>query len=244
GTVLTVTSGSSTPLMTYLAVFLAFAFWPLRGKMRLVRWGIVLMLIALHIVMHGPVWSLIAHIDVVGGNSADHRYQLVNQCILHFKEWWLIGTPDSVNWGWDMWDTADTYVSVAERGGLITLIFFFMILTRAFRSVGKARAAFEGDRKKELYYWSLGAAVFTQCVAYFGISYFDQTFLAVDALLVMVVVLTANYIAAVAPETAPFPRPGHFNAIVNRWGRDKGLAPAQRAPNRFGPRGSILPPLK
>src|ERR1700693_489491 len=51
---------SSTPLFGYLACFIGLAFWPFRNRMRLFRWGIVLVLIALHIVMKAPVWFLIA----------------------------------------------------------------------------------------------------------------------------------------------------------------------------------------
>lgn len=198
---MTLASASSTPALAYLAGLLAFAFWPMRKAMRLVRWGVVLILIALHLVMKGPVWALIDHIDIIGGNSANHRFQLVNQCILHFKEWWLIGTSDNGNWGWDMWDTANQYVGTAESGGLFTLLLFIAIIFRGFQYIGKARRAVSTDRTKQLFFWSIGAALFAHCAAFFGIGYYDQTVVSWDALLVIIIVSTAACVPV--PATAP-----------------------------------------
>jgi hypothetical protein len=46
-----ITSGSSTPLMAIVGAIVAFGLWPIRKKMRWVRWGIVSVLVALEIVM-------------------------------------------------------------------------------------------------------------------------------------------------------------------------------------------------
>jgi hypothetical protein len=190
-TVMTIASWSSTPIMTYLAGISAFAFWPLRKQMRWIRRGIVAALIFLHLVMHGPVWSLIDHIDIVGGNSANHRYHLVDACIRHFWDWWLIGTNDNANWGFDMWDTANTFVGTAETGGLLALILMLAVISRSFRSIGQARAHFESDKIKQMQLWSIGAAIFAECTAFFGISYYDQTIVAWYALLAIAVGLTS-----------------------------------------------------
>jgi len=53
----------------------------------------------------------------------------------------------------------------------------------------------EGDRAKEWYFWLLGAALFSHAVAFFGISYFDQTRMAWFALLVVIVAATAPVLA-------------------------------------------------
>ena len=53
--------------------------------------GIVADLVALHLVMKAPVWALIAHIDLTGSSSGYHRYMLVDNCIRHFSDWWLLG---------------------------------------------------------------------------------------------------------------------------------------------------------
>jgi hypothetical protein len=174
-TVIVLAAASSTPMLAYAGGLMALCMWPLRDWMRPIRWGIVLTLASLHMVMKAPVWQLIARVDVVGGSSSDHRYQLVNQCILHFKDWWLFGVKDTGAWGWDMWDTANQYVSVADSTGLLPLILFLAILTYGYKSVGAARKASLGNKRMELYHWSLGGALFANTVAFMGISYWDQT---------------------------------------------------------------------
>jgi hypothetical protein len=206
-TIMTLTSASSTPILAFVAGIGAFAFWPLRRQMRWIQWGTVLMLCALHIIMKGPVWALIDHIDLVGGNSANHRYMLVDQCIRHFWDWWLVGTNDNVNWGWDMWDTCNYYVNTAEGAGILALILLFWLIARIFQNIGRARAAFETDNRKQLMFWSLGAMMFAQCIAYFGIAYFDQAVVAWYALIAIVIALTSQYVQVPAPEPSPIIKP-------------------------------------
>jgi hypothetical protein len=153
--------------------------------MRLVRWGIVGALIALHLVMKAPVWYLIAHIDIVGGSSSDHRAYLVDLFIRHIGDWWLLGTNGNLNWGWDMWDTANQYVEEGYGGGLAAFICFVGLIAMGFSRVGRARKRVQGCRQ-EWRFWLLGAALFANAVAFFGISYWDQTRIAWFALLAMI----------------------------------------------------------
>ncbi len=193
-TIMTLTCASSTPIMAYASGVLALCLWPLRAWMRAFRWGIVITLIALHIVMKGPVWSLIEKIDLTGGSSSWHRYMLVDQCIRHFRDWWLMGVKDTSVWGWDMWDTANQYVGTADNSGLLPLIFFIAIIVFGFKYIGKARrgAINEGNRDSALFAWALGAGLFANVVAYLGISYFDQSMVGWYALLAMI---SASYMA-------------------------------------------------
>ena len=174
-TIIVVTSESSTPLLAYLGGIFALCMWPLRRQMRIIRWGLLIALIGLHLVMKAPVWALIARIDLTGGSSSYHRYMLVDQCIRHFSDWWLLGVKETASWGWDMWDLANQYVAVADTTGLIPLIFFLAILVFGFKYLGRARKAVEGERQQERFIWALCAALFANCVAFFGISYSDQT---------------------------------------------------------------------
>ena len=136
--------------------------------------------------MKGPVWSLIEKIDITGGSSSWQRYMLVDQCIRHFGDWWLLGVKDTSVWGWDMWDTANQYVSVCENSGLLPFILFLGILIYGFKYLGRARRAAGKDRKRALFVWGLGSALFANVVAFFGISYFDQTMVAWYGLLAMI----------------------------------------------------------
>jgi hypothetical protein len=183
---ITLASQSSTPALAYAGAIFALCMWPLRKQMRLNRWGLVIVLTVLHLVMKAPVWALIARIDVTGGSSGYHRYMLVDQCIRHFGDWWLFGVKETGSWGWDMWDLANQYVAVAATSGLMPLIFFVAILVFGFKYLGKARKAAEGERQQELFIWSFCAALFANCVAFFGISYFDQTMVSWYLLLAMI----------------------------------------------------------
>jgi hypothetical protein len=166
-----VSSYASTSWMALGASLLGLGFWPLRKHMRMVRWGLVMVLIALHLVMNGPVWSLIAKIDVTGGSSSYHRYYLVDNCIRHFSDWWVMGCTNYGEWGFDMWDLCNQFVAVALTGGLASLILFIAIYKRGFGMIGEARGRVQRSGHKEWTIWCLGSALFANLVASFGINY-------------------------------------------------------------------------
>jgi hypothetical protein len=217
-TAMVVSSHSSTGVMAYAAGFLGVCTWPLRRHMRLVRWAFVLTLISLQLVMKAPVWFLIARVDIVGGSSGYHRAMLVNDFIMHFRDWWLIGTIENARWGNTMWDLSNQYVAEGEVGGLVTFLCFLALICICFSRIGRARQSVEGDRDKEWYFWILGATLFSHVVGFFGISYFDQTRVSWFALLAMIVTATAPYIVK-APvkhsSRAPFrnPKPAYASSF-------------------------------
>lgn len=173
--VMVATSASSTPLLSYAAGIFAIFLWPLRRWMRVFRWGMVLVLVGLQIVMNSPVWYVISHVRVIGVSSGTHRAELVGTFIQHFWDWWLVGTDANGSWGAFMFDTSNTYVNNGVNGGLLTFVFFIAIIVRSFSMIGKARKAVAGsDRKEERCMWLLGCALFVHVVAFFGVSYFDQ----------------------------------------------------------------------
>jgi hypothetical protein len=179
-------ANSSTALLGFIAGLVGLCFWPLRKQMRAVRWAIVLTLISLHLVMKAPVWHLISRIDLAGGSSGYHRYQLINQCILHFSEWCLIGTKYYGDWGFDMWDLSNQYVWIADTSGLIPLACFLAMIVLGFKYLGKARRAYKWKRSQELFIWAMGSSLFANAVAFIGIGYFDQTIVVWYALIAMI----------------------------------------------------------
>jgi len=189
--VMVITSACSTPVLACAAGVLGMCFWPFRKHMRLLRWGALIMLLALHVAMKAPVWALIERIDLVQGSSSYHRYQLVEQFIRHAGDWWLLGTKTNGEWGVGMIDTSNAYVEQGIGGGLLTFILFIVLIARCFGRIGTARKAVEGqDRSKEWFYWLLGVSMFTHVTAFLGIFYFDQTRVAWFALLAMISVST------------------------------------------------------
>jgi hypothetical protein len=218
--VMVFTSASSTPLMALLAGILAMAFWPFRKKMRTVRWGMVIVLATLHLVMKAPVWMLINHIDLTSGNSGYHRAMLVDGLIKHFSDWWLIGVTSTASWGWDMWDQANQFVAEGETGGLATLICFIMVISRSFGRLGRARKLVESDNKQELFLWLLGSTLFSYVVSFFGISFSDQSNIAWFTLLVIISqttasILRSNMVGEPSPATATFAlKPANISTVL------------------------------
>jgi hypothetical protein len=227
-TIMVFTSHSSTPVLAYGAGILAICAWPLRRNMRLIRWGTVFSLICLDLVMKAPVWFLIAHVDVVGGSSGYHRARLVNDFIMHFRDWWLIGTTENARWGFNMWDMCNQFVAEGQVGGLATFICFVALICICFSRIGTARQAVAGDFKKEWFFWIFGATLFSHVVGFFGISYFDQTRFSWFALLAMIIAATAPYV--LARQTAPQPTHPGFRrpapAYAPSW-RSRGILPVK-----------------
>ncbi|MGB7149873.1 MAG: hypothetical protein WBD45_12010, partial [Terriglobales bacterium] len=181
-------SHASTSWMAYGAGLFGLGFWPLLKHMRVIRWGIVATLIVLHLVMHGPVWSLIEKIDLTGGSSSYHRYMLVDNCIRHFGDWWLLGFKHPGMWGFDMWDLCNQFVAVSISGGLISLILFIAIYSRSLGAIGNARKRVSGHGRREWFIWCLGATLFANVVASFGINYMLQLLMLLFPLLAFVAV--------------------------------------------------------
>lgn len=210
-TVMVLTCASSTPLLSYLGAIVAFCFWPLRKSMRAFRWSLVIATVVCHLIMKAPVWFLIAHVDLVAGNSGYHRAMLIDQCVRHFRDWWLIGT-DTSNWGWDMWDLSNQFVAEADTAGLATFICFVMVISRSFSRIGRARKLVEGDRTQEWFMWFLGVTMFSHIVGYFGISYFDQTKISWCAFLAIAIAATTPILVR---ETSNEPAPDQSSLSKN-----------------------------
>jgi hypothetical protein len=142
--------------------------------------------------MKAPVWAIIGRIDLTGSSSGYHRYMLVDTCIRHFSDWWLIGTKHYNEWGSDMWDLSDQYVAYAVTGGLATLVSFIAIIFYSFRELGTARKYVARDKRYEWLLWCLGASLFAHVMAYFGIGYFDQMQVVWFVLLAMISATTTH----------------------------------------------------
>jgi hypothetical protein len=222
-TAVTIASASSTPVSAYMAGIIGICFWPLRESMRKIRWGILIALLALNFMMHAPVWYLLEHIDLAGGSAGGHRAELIDNFVRHFGDWWLIGTSDNANWGFEMWDISNQYIAQGEGGGLIPFVCFIALIVLGFKKVGTARKSFAGNSENEWYLWILGVALFSNVVAFFGISYFDQTQVSWYALLAMISVATAATVlqpttqseSALARSHFSFP-PTSFPSTVRR----------------------------
>lgn len=194
--IMTITSASSTPAMTIGGGLLGLLLWPVRRSLRWLRWGVLIVLVALQFLMQAPVWFLIAHMGNATGGSGWHRATLIDTFIRHFAEWWLFGTRNNADWGYYMWDVDNAFVSNGLEGGLLTFVLFIAIFVYGFKLIGNARRRAEGSASNARLIWAIGCALFANAVAFFGIFYFDQSILVWYGLLAMISVthkLTADY---------------------------------------------------
>lgn len=190
--IVTAAAASSTPVGTFGATVCAMCLWPFRQWMRAFRWGLLIGIVFLNFAMHAPVWWALEHIDLAGGSAGEHRAELIDNFVRHFGDWWLIGTNDNAKWGFEMWDLSNQFVAEGEQGGLAGVICFVAMICICFKWVGISRKRTRGDRGKEWWFWLLGVALFANVVAFFGISYFDQTRYSWYILLAMISVATAS----------------------------------------------------
>jgi hypothetical protein len=195
------TANSSTPLLAYAAGVLGLLLWPVRRKMKFVRWGIVATIVLLALVMDAPVWFVIAHINVVGGSGGYDRAFLIDTCMRHIKDWWLIGTNQNGNWGYDMWDMSDQFVAEAETGGILTIVCFIAIISKSFGRLGTMRK--QVRPKQQWLLWCLGSIMLAHIFAFFGVAYWDQTQVWWFAFLAMICAVTIPNSQAKSKRAAP-----------------------------------------
>lgn len=177
-------SGSSGPVGGLLAAILGLGLWRWRLSLRWVRWGSLLMLVALQIVMKGNVWDLMGRIKFVGGSQAYHRSELITQAFAHLDEWWLGGTDYTrhwlvygIEWSQDHVDITNYYLKMGVLGGLPLMLLFIAILVKAFQYLGRGMQFLRARHDPSEYLlWCYGAALFAHCVAFLSVSYYDQSY--------------------------------------------------------------------
>ncbi|HZU10226.1 MAG TPA: hypothetical protein VFA02_10015 [Pseudacidobacterium sp.] len=180
-------SGSSGPAFALIFSIIAFCLWPVRQHMRALRWGLLALAVVLHLVMKAPVWFLIGRITVFQASTGFHRAMLIDAAIRNFSEWWLVGTPSTAHWGYELMDVTNYYIRQGVEGGFLTLVLFMAVISYAFGAVGRARkAAAKQPRWEQMMIWALGAALLAHAVSFISVSYFDQNFVSWYLLLAMI----------------------------------------------------------
>jgi hypothetical protein len=170
-------ASSSTPVFSFLASLIGLSMFPFRKKMRIIRWGLALVIISLHLIMKAPVWALIARISAYDSSTSYRRYLMIDQFINRFPEWFLVGTKSTANWGHEseqMFDVTNGYVQTGVDGGILSLLLLITLIVFCFSSVGKAMITFDNHNNEKFLIWTIGVMLFTHLVAFNGVSYFGQ----------------------------------------------------------------------
>lgn len=176
-TLITLTSSSSGPLLTYVAGVTGLLLWPLRKRVRTICWGLVLMILGLHIVMKAPVWALLWRVKVLSASTSYHRFVLFDQFVKRFDEWWIIGTKSTSDWGDHLFDVTNQYVRFGVDGGIVGLTLFVLILFLCIKGLGGAFRRCGDDARLSRLIWGLGVCLFAHVVSFWGVSYWDQMIL-------------------------------------------------------------------
>lgn len=172
-TVIVLNTASSTPVMAIIFGVIGFSLFKKRNLMPAIRWGILISLPILHLIMDKPVWHILARANIVGSSTGWHRYFLIDMFVEHVNEWWLFGTTATAHWGKGLGDITNQYVLEGVRGGMLGMVFFIMILVSVFSMLGK-KIKIEKDKKLVFVYWSAGVVLFIHSMNFLAVSYFGQ----------------------------------------------------------------------
>ena len=173
-TVVTFASASSTPVMALILSILALSAWRIRWNLRQIRWATLGLAVVLHFAREKPIWHLISRLNVVGGSTGWHRYNVMDAAIRHWKEWVALGAKSIDHW--NIWanDVTNEYVVVGIGGGLIAFCLFVALLAYGFQGTGaasKSRVLKPAQRRLS---WCVGAMLFSHAVSFTSVSYFGQ----------------------------------------------------------------------
>lgn len=218
---------SSTPVVVVGMTVIGGLFFYLRRRMRLIRWSFLGLLIALHLAMKAPVWHLLGRISPIPGSTGYQRFLVINEAVVHFREWWLLGVRSTVHW--QVVDITNHFVLEGLRGGLLTLVLFIGVVSVGFQSVGRLWRTCVGDRGGLALAWALGVSLLAHCTAFIGVSYFGQ-----------IIVVWYMLLAAIA-SLSPAPREGLEAAGTRRGMHFPARFVARRPPARPAPAGAASP---
>jgi hypothetical protein len=182
--VATVAASSSGSVLALGCAVLAFAVWPLRLRMRSFRWGIIVTIFSLSLMMKAPVWYVFAKLSDVAGGTGWYRSYIIDQAVAHFNEWWLVGTMYTATWapGGEVMsgnpgnmDIINNYVSEGLAGGMLKLGLFVMMIVICYKIIGRwNRRADPVPFPRGIFIWSLGACLTAHCISFMSVVYFDQ----------------------------------------------------------------------
>jgi hypothetical protein len=258
-----IASASSGPAASALIAIGALFMWRGRQYMRLMRWSMVAVYLALLVVMDRPPYYLIQRLEVFGGSTGWYRSRLIESAFEHLGEWWLVGTNFTRHWmpeataiSANHTDLTNHYLAVAVMGGLPLMILFIASLARGFSLVGRSLETAPSDsvpgpqRDREFMMWALGCSLAAHALTCISVSYFDQSFLFLYLTLAAIASashtrlepLVVRQPAALSPliVRGRLSRAGHATALGSEMQPASGIATHWRAPGRRWSRANTV----
>ena len=171
------TTTSSTPASAFLLGIIGWFAFAVRKNLNILRWVVLLLALSLHFVMENGIWHLLARIDLVGGSTGWHRYFLIDRAMVHFNEWYLLGTDSTDHWGPGLYDVTNQFVLVGVNGGVLATCLLILTIATSFATIGKILKSKKGNTNPR-FIFGLGVSVFVHLCVFISLSYFGQmTFL-------------------------------------------------------------------
>jgi hypothetical protein len=214
--IVTLAASSSGALLAVISAVIGLVMWRIRNHMRVFRWIVILIIIALAIMMKAPVWYLIARMSEIVGGTGWHRSYLIDQAVHHFNEWWLVGSTFTAHWAPggqvlvvdpNNMDITNQFVAEGLGGGLIKLGLFVALIVKGFKITGhwthwmNRREPFPFPSR--ILVWACGVALMAHCMSFLSVTYFDQIVVIWYWLLAIFSMLsTRKAVSQVAIETA------------------------------------------
>jgi hypothetical protein len=176
-------SGSSGPIMTALAGSGAVIFWTYRRYLRTLKWGFILSLFVLNLIMNDPVYFLIARLDINAGSTGWYRAKLIEGAIKHISDWWLVGTDYTLDWvpvgtAWIVGKHADMtnhFIQMGVWGGLLLMGLFVRKVWLGFSSLTRCLRHLQASSPDAKLAWILGSILFAHVITFFSVSYFEPS---------------------------------------------------------------------
>lgn len=180
--IITFVAASGGAVLAFCSGIIGISMWKQHANMKQIRWGILFVMIGLHLVMNAPVWFLVARLSGIVGGTGYHRSLLIDAAIRHFDEWWICGTKYTAHWmpytltrEPNMSDITNQYIGEGVQGGILKMILFIAIITLSFRKVGLSLMLLKNRSFSEkILVWSLGSALLAHCISFISVTYFDQ----------------------------------------------------------------------
>jgi len=181
-------SNSGGPIAAAVIALTGWFLWPMRTKMQLVRRGMLGLFILLAFIMKAPVWFLPAKFSNLTGGDGWHRSHLMDMAVKDLGKWWFSGVPIAETADWFPYnlratggaDITNQYLSFGLAAGLVAIVIFVFLLIKCYKSLGEAlrvtRSRSPKPAETELLLWGLGAVIAVHIENWFGIAYFDQTY--------------------------------------------------------------------
>ncbi len=181
--VIAMASASTGPIMSVFILCVGMSAWVVRERMGLIRWSMLIGLLLVELFMKSHVWYLMARVDLTGSSTGWHRAELINNAFQHIGEWWLIGTdytrhwmPTGVSWSPLHTDITNQYLQIGVHGGLISMVFFILIIVQGYRQVGAIIAYLPSEEiATKFLIWTYGATLFSHTITFLSVNYFDQS---------------------------------------------------------------------